>query len=333
MAGSRALSKVQLGLEVTAGTAVDATRVWRGPVAFPTDARTLEFPAENVGIIGGTTRTNTPKLQADFSFPATEATFEQLPYVLCAGIKNVTAGVADSMGSGYVYTYTLPTTALNTISSLTIEAGDNQRVDEVEFAFCRSFSLSGAAGEAMMVSSEWSGRQLTDAEFTTTGVTTPTVEEANIAKITMYVDDTTIGTTPVGTSVRNFTFNANTGWVARFGPTGNLYFAQPSFGEDEYTLNVTFDHDTTSEAELNAFRGESTRLVRLKAEGTALTTAGNYTYKSVVIDMAGKWEGLGDLGEDEGINTLSGTFRCRYDETAATRGSITVVNELANLFG
>lgn len=335
MAGSRALSKVQLGLEVTAGTQVDATRVWRGPAAMPTDARELTFPAEAVGIIGGMTRTNVPRLQADFAFPATEATFEQLPYILCAGVDDVTAGTVDTDGSGYVYTYNFPTTASNTIASLSLEAGDDQRVDLVEYGFCRSFSLSGAAGEAMMMSSEWTGRQLTDGEFTTVGVTIPEVDEINIAKVTLYIDDVdgTIGTTPVSDAMRNFTFNYNTGWVARYTTHGELYFSVPRFGTDEGTLQVTFDHDTDAEAEIGKYRAETPRLIRLKAEGPALTTAGTYTYKTLIIDLAGMWESLGEFGEDDGVNTIGGTFRMKYDPTAAIKGSMVVVNELENLFG
>ncbi len=55
MAGARALRKLQFGKETTAGTNVDATTIWRGMGTIK-DEREVVFPAEDVGILGGTDR-------------------------------------------------------------------------------------------------------------------------------------------------------------------------------------------------------------------------------------------------------------------------------------
>jgi len=98
---------------------------------------------EHVGYISGVDRTYVPKLLAALSMEAVPATFEQLPYLCEAGIKAIGTGATDGAGSDRVYTYTLPTTALNTIKTYTIEGGDNQQAEEMEYCFVEDLELSG----------------------------------------------------------------------------------------------------------------------------------------------------------------------------------------------
>ena len=77
MAGSRALRKLQLGQEGTAGTAVAATAIWRGMGTIH-DIREVVFPEEDVGYIGGTDRSYIARYWSELSMPEVEATFEQI---------------------------------------------------------------------------------------------------------------------------------------------------------------------------------------------------------------------------------------------------------------
>jgi len=151
--------------EANAGTAVASTTIWRG-LGVLDDKREIKFPDENVGIIGGTDRSYVSQLAGAISFESVEATFEQLPHILEAGVKLVGTGVADGAGSGKIYAYPFPTTALNTIKTYTIEGGDNQQAEEMEYAFVDSFKLSGNPGEALMMDAQWIGRQVTNTTFT-----------------------------------------------------------------------------------------------------------------------------------------------------------------------
>jgi hypothetical protein len=337
MPGIRALAVTKLGLEITSGTAVSATRVWRGPVAMPEDAREMTFVEENTGYIGGTNRSNVAKKQANIAFPETPATFEQLPIILMCAIENVTAGTADGTGSGYVYQYDYPTTSKNTIRTLTIEGGDDQRVDEAEYAFVTDFTIAGAAGGPVNMSANWTGRQLTDAEFSTSGVTLPTVEEMNFGKSYLYIDAVsgTHGGTVKSNTVLGFSFQSNSGWMPVFTPVGtDVYFDFAKYvGNEEPKLEVTFEHDSSAETEITAYRAETPRLIRLDINGATLTTASNFTTKKLRFDLAGKWESFSTIDEQDGNNTVTGVFAVRYDETAGWRGQIKVVNESATVIG
>src|SRR5512140_2488450 len=119
MAGRRSLRKVQLGREVTPGTECNATVICRG-LGTILDNRKIDKVSEDVGIIGGTTRTNTPMKGGSINLTQTPATFEQFLHVLEASIKTATPG-ADGLGTDYIYTYAVGTTSGNTIKTYTIE--------------------------------------------------------------------------------------------------------------------------------------------------------------------------------------------------------------------
>ena len=327
--GIKALRKIQIGKETTAGTAVASTLKWRGTGTIE-DQREVIFPDEDIGYLSGVARNYCPKLLAAFAFDAVPATFEQLPIVLSAGVKNVVSGTTDTGGSGKVYTYTFPTTAANSITSWTIEGGDDTQAEEMEYSFVESFEISGNGGEALQVSSNWVGRQVSKTTFTA-GVTTPaTVEEVLFGKGKLYIDATIIGTTEKAATLLGMGLSVNTGWITKFAADGNLYFSFAQSTKPEVLLNVTFEHNATAVAEKDAWIAKTARLLRLQFAGNALTTAGTFSTKILRIDLAGKWEKFDKIGEMNGNDIVTGTFRAGYDVTAAKFAEIKVVNETAS---
>jgi hypothetical protein len=151
--GIKALRKIQLGLESTsaAGTKVKASAVLRMEGTLKNDQLTVN-PVEDIGIAIDTDRAYIPSKGGTANLESTPATFEQLPYLLAMGIKRVVTGTSDSTGSGYVYTYPLPTTAKNTIATYSVEGGDDREVEFGQYAFCESLKLSGKYKEAVMMS-------------------------------------------------------------------------------------------------------------------------------------------------------------------------------------
>lgn len=326
------LRKVQLGREATPGTPVAATTIWRG-IGVLDDQLEVKFPAEDVGIIGGTTRSYISKLAGAINMDSIEATFEQLPHILEAGVKAVGTGVADGVGSGKIYEYPFPVTALNAIKTYTIEGGDNQQAERMEYSFVSGFKLTGAPGEAYMMGAEWIGRQVANNAFTGS-VPIPTVEEILFTKSKLYIDASggTIGTTLVSDTLLGAELDVKTGIVPHFTANGQLYFGVHAFTMPEITLKLTYLHNASAVAEKTAWRSRSVRLVRLLAEGSALTTPGTaYTYKTLKLDLAGVYEDFEPLGEQDGNDVLSCTLRARYSSADALYAVATVVNELASV--
>ena len=333
MASGKKTRRIQGAVEVTPGTPVTtSTWMWRGE-GTPEDTRVVTRVAEDIGIIVPTNRTYTAKLAMQFDFDKTPATFEQLPYIGAAGIKNVTTGAADGAGTSKIYAYTFPTAATkNTISTYTLKGGDAASAEVAEYCFVSEFELSGGGGEAMMVSAKWLGRQLA-AGASFTAVSAAAVDEILFGANSLYIDASggTLGATIKSSTISSFSLKCKTGWVPIWLGDG-LYFTLADFGDPEVTLDITFLHDAISVAGKAAWRAETGQLIRLKIIGPAVGTPGTtYTYKTLQLDVAGKWSKFAKVGEKDGIDIMAGTLIASLDSTASLYFNMTVVNELTSL--
>ncbi|MFA5057025.1 MAG: hypothetical protein WC485_02835 [Opitutaceae bacterium] len=325
MAGKKALRSIRIGRETTAGTAVPALKYWRGTGTLE-DTRETVFVEEDVGYLCPLDRAYTPRLGAAIALDSTPATFEQLPYILTCGVKQDTAGEVD--GSGFIYTFTFPELASNTLDTLTIEGGDDQAAEEAAYMFCRSFALEGNAGEALMMSAEMVGRQVTASAFTTTA-TIPTVEEILFGKGAVYLDAVTgtMGTTPVAATIKGVRLNVNTGIQTIWTISDEQYFGSIDQGRSEISCDLTFAHNATAVTEIANWRAETPRQLRLQWNGAALATAGTtFTTKALRVDLVGVWEKFSKIDEEDGLDIVTGTFRVVRDATAAKFAEIKICN-------
>jgi len=333
--GIKGLSKVQLGGETTPGTAVAATTIMRGAFAAPDDQRSIVFPDEDIGYLSGVDRTYTPYLLGRLEIPEREATFEQLPYTFAAGIKSVTAGVADGVGDGKIYEYPMPTNSYPALpKTYTLESGDNQQAEEMEYGFVSEFVLSGQERQAMTIRDVWQGRQWSPAAFTA-GQSAPDTEPILFQKAKLYIDavDGTLGNTLVSSSLLAMTCSVKTGWIPNFTGDGELYFTDIEHVRDqmEVLLNITLRHNVTAVNEKAAWRNEVPRQIRLAVNGSAFDAGTSYSNKTLLIDLAGKWERFEPLAERNGMMVSAGVFRARYNAVANMFARFTVVNTLVSL--
>lgn len=323
---------IQLGQESVAGTAVAATAIWRGNGVL-SDDREVVFVNEDIGNLGGSDRTYIPKLGGSISFDETPASFEHLPYIFSAGIVDVTAGTADGGGTDYIYEYSMNTTSENSVQTYTIEGGDDQQAEEMEYCFVNQFSLSGNGGEAVMVSADWMGRQVANTTKTA-ALSLETIESVLFNKGKLYIDAATasIGSTQITGSLLGFQLDCMTGWNTKETADGNLYFNFIYQAPPELTCQLTFEHDSNAVAEKTNWRNEAALNIRLLFEGSAFGTPGTtYSNHTLQIDMAGKWENIDPIGETNGNDILTGTFRAKWVEDASLFAVFTVANEVASL--
>lgn len=336
MAGIKRLKYIQFGLETTPGTPVAATRVWRGKGSLE-DTREVLWVPEDVGVIGGTDLTYTPKLGGSLKLDAIEATFEQLPYLLTSGVMARTTGVADGTGEGRIYTYTFPTTSLPTISTLTVEAGDDLSGDQerAAYAFTTAFTLEGKAGEAVMMSGEMVTREVVPAAKTPS-VTIPDAEVMLFGRSRLYIDAIggTIGTTQVQGVLLGAKLEVKTGWTPVLTGDQRDFYVHDLNGEElSVVLTLRLKHTSAAQAEKVNWRAETPRLVRWEVFGSALNQgSGQYNSKRLRVDLAGKWHPFSALQDEDGVTLVEGVFVARYNSTANRFAEITVVNKQAQLF-
>lgn len=333
--GIKSLRQIQMGRESTQGSAPASFTPWRG-VGTIEDTRETVFPDEDVGIFGGVDRAYSPTLSGQLVLDETPATFEQLPHIFDAGIANATPTTDAS--SAFIRTYTLPIASTDAkestdLQTYSFKCGDNAEVEKAAFGYVSEFSLTGAAGEALNMTATFETREVsTDgAGFAT--VTIPAVEEILFSKGKLFIDnaDGTLGGTQVSQTLLSAELTVVTGWMGVDAADGRLDFSFLKQAQPEITLNVTFEHNGAAIAEKAAWRAGTPRKIQLLFEGSALssTDAGaDYDVKSLVINLAGKWEKFEKLDEMDGNDVISATFRARYNATAALFAQFIVANEV-----
>ena len=331
--GIRKLRKIQLAKETTKGTSTAATTVWGGTGVMKDD-RGIIVVDEDRGFLLPSDRIYSPKSDAIITFDPVAATFEQLPYILAAGVEAIVTGTADTTtGSGKIYTYDLATNAEIAFKSFTLECGDNIIEDDCPYAFVERFTLSGRQNEAVMMSATWRANQAVASTFTASQ-TVPTVEEILFNKCAFKLDATggTIGSTQVDDYLRGFTLDWVTGHQPVPAADGNLYYGNTKQAPPVITGTLSTEVvTTTTAAEITAARAGTVRLIRLLISGTGLTTAANYTYKTLKIDLAIQYTDVPSLGEADGDDIIDWPFRVVYVAGDSLGGQIIVVNEVATL--
>lgn len=320
-------NKVQFGRETTAGTAVAATEIWRGPFGGLQDDRRIEQVDENVGVLVTAERSYTAQYMGRLAMPSAELTFEQYPHILEAGIMTATP-----TGTGpYVRTYTMPSgNTVNTIKTYTIEqinaivAADYR---EMPYSFVEEFTVSGDAGGALMVSANWMGRQLNTGTATDLS-TLLTVEEALLAKTKLYIDDSggTIGTTQLTGVLMGLNLRTRTGIIPVPVGDGSLYFAAHKFTRPEITFSITMELEDTSHVadERAEFESQSVRLIRLETDGSDAS-------RKIVHDFAGKYDSIGDYQNSDGNTTVTFEGHVVYSSADNLSLEIEVTNNRATL--
>lgn len=404
MSGIKRLRRLQLFQEATAtkGTTGIATSVLRCTGTVD-DQRVMHFPDEDVGYLVDVERVCNPYKSAVLEIEENPATFEQLPYYLSAGVLLHNTAVADG-GTGDIYTYPFSyVEPVNDFQTYTIEAGDNEEMEILPYAFLRSFKLSGRQKMPIMVSGTFEARQaerskvaVTDAVFahpgppdtitptvaaqlpvwpvggnvrvegstdnddtytvnastadvlTTTEALTahaaeactlqqdftesaalPNVECIVFSKAQLYIDPDTgsFGDSAVNSILMGFDYEVETGIQARPAASGQLYFPRAALVNPSIVLRMTLEWDGNSSDEKQLWKdgGHAGRLIRIKVEGSALATAGAYTYKTLIIDLAGQYEKFEKIGEDNGNDIVDVIFRGQYNTTEAAYSTIIVV--------
>lgn len=341
--GITALEKTLIGVEALAGATTDTvTTYWRGMGKIK-DKREVVFSEEKVGRFGGTTRSYIPKTGSEVTLEG-DLTFEQIPYIFNAGVYLATATTDTS--SALTRTWNVQsadTDAFQTtdLGTLVVESGDNIGVEISRYAFVKNINLSGKQGEAVMLNATLEAREpTTSATFTAVGSTDleNTISTVLMSKVYLYIDDTTstIGTSQVSETILDFSLDFKTGWVSLPAKDGRLDFSNIKRVHDEIMLEVSFEHNASSEIEKGYWRNETERAIRLKFLGNALSTTdvgATYDTKAFVIDLWGKWTSFGAEGleEQDGDNVYRGSFKAAWSPNGANKARFIAVNEVATL--
>ena len=354
--GRKTLRRIQVRGEAVNGTPVTPRWIYRGNGDYLKDGRQVVEVEEQIGIDGGADRTYIPKQMGELSLAETEATFEQLSWLLLAvgmGTTGPAGGyqgsVADAGGSSVVHHLVFPTTTTPPTRSYTIEAGDPQvEVEVMPYALCTKLSLKGAGGEAIKVSADFIGRYVerTNAfgTFTIAGefTTVETILAVGSVWLTPAGSGFGTGLSPAG-NILGFSIDIERPWEPKFATdTGTTFFHTAVPDSFMITGEITYEHQATgtysaagSAGQITKWRNQDPQLLRMEFPGGTVSggTVGALN-KLLRIDLPIKWSSFDALGDQNGNSIRVGKFFSRYQELtpAAGRGSVTIITRGTSVF-
>jgi hypothetical protein len=329
--GSTTLNVAQFGREVTSGTPVAATRIWRGPFISPDDQRVRNIVTdEHVGTTVVAERTYDSGAGAQLAIAATPLTFEQFPHLCEMSIK---AASPVQQTTKYVRTYDVPVNdTWNSIKTYTFRMGNKLVTTDVQIAdycFVTEWTAAGAFNEAWTMEATVLSRNLA-AGALTGALSLEAVQEALFNKTTLYVDASggTIGTTQVPgiLTAAEVKYASNIMFVPV--GDGNLYPVGHKFRRPEitFTLTVELAEDTGVSfvaTERGNWRNSVTRLLQL-------TVAGSDANRALVFKGPVKWDKFGPYNDADGNTTVDIEGHFVYSPTDAISFSCVATNMIAS---
>jgi len=193
----------------------------------------------------------------------------------------------------------------------------------MEYAFVEHFTLSGAPGEAVMLTADWVGRQVSTSAFTSTATCSlPTVEEILFSRGKLYINDDTlaggVATTQIEETWLEFNLDVVTGWQPVTTGDGQLYFTYIKNVKPEVTLDVVLEHNATSLTEKDDWKTQRGKIIRMTFLGSTFTAGTSFENETLRIDLAGKFEKFEKIGERAGNDVLEATFKGGYSSGSAS---------------
>ncbi len=336
MMGERALSKLQFGIEATAGTAVAADTLLAGAEILPVNPdRSPSFPEDNLGVRARSSRVRLDQYLYQNSIRIPQSYFQALPPILSCALKGGITPAEQTGGQGdYLWAFTPSMTASNSLDSMTLEAGDDVQAYEIEYVMYERIRLAGViaqAGEegAVALEADYFGRQVTPTTFTGS-ISVPSMTDI-IAKLSrIYVDTTWAGrgTTEKSSLLRAWELEILTGVHPKFFGSGNRFFDAHGEGFIAAMCALTYEGNATADAEFDSFRAGTKQAVRVEIDsGVQIGSGENH---KLTIDLWGAYENVIPLSdEDRGNNLHTAMFHGLYDPTGAQELDVQVITDLS----
>lgn len=247
------------------------------------------------------------------------------PYTAATIASTSTTSLSDSAngfgflptGGGRFIISGTTVSAINTQQYYSYTAGTTATITGIAPAFSTTFTVGST-----ITLEQW---------FSTASI--PAVEECLFQKSKLYIDPSTgsWGGTQKTNTFLDFELDYKTGWKGQPTGDGRLDFSFAKSTQPSGTLKLTFEHEGSATAEKTAWRNKTARLVRILVQGSALSVAGSYSVKTLIIDVVGRWKDFSTLKDDKGNDTVTGEMEIGYDTSASSAGQILVVNTLSAL--
>lgn len=312
--GLVALTGLQVGIEETRGTPVEATRI---QPATATMKHMIEryYPTEDRNSFEEYFRSSQTRERVEISGVTAWATFEDLPWWLQLFAK----GGVEPTGSG-TYTWEfLPTAEADDLATATFECFTDTTAWQVPFVVGNKLEIGWQRGQPVSLSMDFLG------QTATTATKTPDLAQRLSEDITdglssVYIDDATIGTS-LAANVLSAKATIANNWEPIYTLNGTRYPSKFVRGRRHAEFEAVIQFDSTDEYE--AFLAGTPRIIRVSSSGS-----GSNQFDFDLFSSG--WDAF-DFGRQGGIWTASLKTSSTYSADAGASWSATVVNAEATL--
>jgi len=305
--GMQAFRKIQIGKEVTRGTAVATNKRIFGTLTITADKPRYDRSEEERAMLTmpqlGQPLTQQSRIRYEGA-----ATFEQVIHWLLMGVKGGVSPTAPSTAAASVKLWTfLPSlTTRNAPNAYTFQYGDDIQAFRSKFGLVEELELTFPKNEEVRISANVAGHFPTTIAFTAT--TVPTLEEVVGSKTKIWIDASWAARG--GTTKSNLLVNARLRLPTGFTPTryhdGSLDFSDFAEQRRQMEVELTYISQADAVTEWKAYRDGTLRVIRLKNTGTIISTAAPSFTKYLQVDMALQYTEPPEVwsGAEDGENVI-----------------------------
>lgn len=311
---------VQIGVEVTPGTAVASSRLLQSMSIEPAIKAEVATFRPAGGKFATVAALGKEWVQAKVTG---QPTYTEIIYPLCGVLKNVTPTTVETTGRRW--TFSPSQSAADTCATFTVEQGSSARAHEFAYGTMTELGLTFSRG-GIELDGTMIGRAIQDGITMTATPTALALVPILPTQVDIFLAATAAGL--AGASPLTLPISAEWRIADRFGPIFALNSTQSSFTQPielvpAGTAKLKLAADATGMALLATMRQGATQFMRIRAQGDILATTERY---GLVIDTALKVTDVGEFRDEDGLFAIEWTFEWCHDATWGKACEVVVTN-------
>lgn len=334
MPGTQIFTLLQTAREVTAGTAVAATRQWYpdGTGVINIDSMLAEHGG-NRGVYNPLAYHTSQGVGVTLNYKSLQemgVAWDELVFPLNQAGGGLTGSGASA---DKTWTWAAGGTAAMTPKTFTIEAGDDTQFFQFEYGMMSDFTLSASKDNLTQLEANYFARQSTKVTKTTLTPNTALRIPGLLWKPRFATAQSGLaGASDQSNLLVDWSWKVTTGLVPRKYQDGLTYFGQHAQTAISGEINLTVESTAVAVSQFydkwNVGGTPTLDFIQLKATGPTLGT----TAYSATLQAAVNYTNVQPIGsEDNGVNLYSVTARTVYDSTWGQSMGGTIVCSIAAL--
>lgn len=327
-----ALQRIQVGVEGTAGTYANVTRLLRSATIQVQPQGEFDQIRASGFLVDTMTAENREWVSAPFTM---EPDYNEIVYVLASAVARPSAGTptfagSTAAGTAHLWTFTPNSNAGNTLSTLTVEHGDANHAEAFPYGHVTDLTLEVTRQNASLTGTLVGQRLIMGASLTGGAAVVSDIQRPMLpGQFSIYLDDTaaTLGTTKLTRDFRLVLGIGNRQGQVWPVDAANASYATTVESAPTWTATLQVGADATGTALFGVARRGETKFLRVVAQA-GTTVGGTHTYQ-MVWDAALQCINAPSPGDADGLHVWEYQFTNVYDATWAKHMTVGVKNVLA----